>query len=503
MDIFTAMNLSSFEDDLCKKIENAYRKFNVHIELIETNCQKDRIRYKVKFKRNMTADDVTKYANEVKDRLKLPLFQVYKDGYATYIVVSEQKVKYPRLPKVLGEHTYRKQMEKMKLPYVVGHDASGVPVIKDLAEFPHLLMGGSTGSGKSVGLQALITSIAYVKDPTEVNFTLIDVGANSLMEFDGLPHLSCSVIPDRETAYNALAALETELDRRVALEHGDPATFKQLPYLVVVIDEFPSLVAGESDKKTAKPLSDMISNLLCRGRHGKIHLVLAAQNPTMRNTKVDLANITARIAFKCAKENYSMTILDEGGAEKLSGKGALLFKSPQTDGTQWAQGIYIKPKEIRRFVQRLKEPRYKYDEEQKFCIDLSPVPLTEATGGLFSGLQPIATASGPSEEDLLLAKALHWTVGQECISTNKVQKQFHLGWGRASDITKRLEELGIVNEPNGKQSRRVLPKSVEDLSDELVGLMECCGYSRDALSRVFQNAPGQTAPSLPRCHVDL
>lgn len=142
------------------------------------------------------------------------------------------------------------------------------------------------------------------------------------------------------TATFTLAALNDELERRIELEYADKTSFEQLPRLVLVIDEFPALFVG-LEKAVSKTLTNVISSFLQRGGHAKIHVVLAAQNPTFQNMKVDLGNITARIAFKCAKKNFSEIILGEGGAENLLGRGDLLLRSPRFDGPQRIQGIYI------------------------------------------------------------------------------------------------------------------------------------------------------------------
>lgn len=156
--------------------------------------------------------------------------------------------------------------------------------------------------------------------PDEVNFILIDVGAEGPLTFEGLPHLSYPVIRDHGTALRALTALKDEMERRIALAQTDLQTPQAIPRLVVVIDEFPALFTGETDKKVSQIFSGTIYSLLQRGRHAGIHLILAAQNPTCQNMKVDLSNVPTRIAFMCAKKNYSEIILGESGAENLSGQ---------------------------------------------------------------------------------------------------------------------------------------------------------------------------------------
>lgn len=480
---------------LRENIEKYYRKYKVDIEITNYRILPGRVCYKVELKKDTTVEDLQKHCKNIQLRLQLPLFQVYIKNLAVYIVASDEMPEYDSLLEHLKTRRCQKIMAKMGLPYVTGHNIMGDTAITDLAEFPHLLLGGSTNSGKSVGLRAFITSTAYIKAPSEVNFILIDVGANSLRVFDRIPHLSCPIIRDHDTAYNALIALEAEMERRIGLEYDSPATFEQLPRLAVVIDEFPALFSGARDKQMEKRLTTAISNLLQRGRHGKINLILAAQNPTTRSMKVDLGNITGRIAFRCAKENYSETILGERGAENLLGQGCLLLRSPQTDGLQWMQGIYIEDDDILEIVQQLTSPQYQYDEGKKFHLDISTPPPAGTVGSLFSHMQPIAATSNPSVEDRVLASVIFWAFGKDHISTNMVIIEYQMGWKRATSIIKHLEKLGIVDEPNGKQPRRVLPSSIEDLSDELVGLMEYCDYPRDSLiSRFSERAEAKKHP---------
>lgn len=354
--------------------------------------------------------DVITYVSEVQSRLKLPLFQVVKDGYTLRIVASDQKIEYPRLLKILDNPAYEGELDEAELPYVIGYDSLSQPVVVDVSEFPHLLLGGSTNSGKSVGLQALITSNINTKLPSEVNFILIDVGAGDLIVFDGIPHLSCPVVQDYDTAHHTITALKAEMERRIKLEHTDANEFERLPRLVVVIDEFPALFTRAGNAAT-KALTNNISNLLQRGRHAKIHLILAAQNPTFKLMKVDLGNITARIAFRCAKKNFSEIILGEGGAEKLSSPGSLVLKSPFNNGLQYIQGIYVKPKDIQRVVQWLKSPKYQYKADNKFNLTALPQPPTETLGERYPCLRPIVATAGPSEQELLFAAVLFWTFG--------------------------------------------------------------------------------------------
>lgn len=458
---------------LSEKIEKAFKKFNVAIEISDWELLEDRIRYTIKLKGSTGKKAFLAHVQDVQDRLRLPVFEVCVEKFTIYIVASDCDPEHPRLPDVLDDPPDDKKLKKAKLPYIVGHNAMGQIVIIDLKESPHVLIGGSTGSGKTVGLQALIISIAYWKKPDEVNFILIDVGAEGLLAFEGLPHLSYPVIRDRGTALRALTALKDEMERRIALAQTDLQTPKAIPRLVVVIDEFPTLFMGETDKKVSQIFSGTISSLLQRGRHAGIHLILAAQNPTCQNMKVDLSNVTTRIAFTCAKKNYSEIILGESGAENLSGQGNLLLKTPQYDRLQRIKGIYIKPRELWSVVQQIKAM---YPSVGKFNLILPGLEPEEETDSRSSQPSCSVVRNWPSKEDQLLADAIAWALKREHISVNTVMQRFQLGWNKASRLVERMENLGIVGRPEGKLPREVIPRGPEDIPEDLSAFLTKAGY---------------------------
>jgi len=475
MDFFTQAKIEADADDLEENIIKQFGKFGVNMGITKRQIIDDRIIFTLKTKGNTREAHIHTNAPEVQRKLKLPLFRVVKRNFTLYLIVSQKQVAYELLPAILNTQAYQEFQKKMQLPYIVGHDVLGRVVMDDLAKFPHLLIGGSTNSGKSVGLQALITSIAYGKAPSRVNFVLIDVGATDLMVFDGLPHLSCSVVHDRIAAIHTLSALNAEMDRRVVLEHTAPDHFRHLPRLVVVIDEFPALFMG-SDKSVSKELTTSVSSLLQRGRHAKIHLVLAAQNPTLLNMKVDLGNITARIAFKCAKRNFSETILGEGGAENLMGQGDLLMLSPRYDTPQRLQGIYITPKDLHRTVYSIGEI-YRNVDTNKFSFALPSDSQVESMDTLGDHLSCSVVKKWPSKADQELASVILWALEHESISINLLMKEYGFGWNKASRLVRRLEDLGIVDKPEGKMPRDVIPSSPEELPEDLMEFLKKSGYS--------------------------
>ncbi len=482
--IDSSLEINAWE--LSQRIEKAFRRYKVNIEI--TDCWKapDRIVFKVKLKGETREAQLLARMSDVQLRLKLHLFQTFKLDFTIYIVASDQKIAYDHLSQIFCSPQYMNACQKMFLPYVVGFDAIGSLIIVDLSKMPHLLVAGATNSGKTVGLQALITSIIYSKRPSRVNLILIDVGASDLLPFEGVPHLSCPVIRERNSACQALDRLRAEMERRITLQGSDNESFKKLPRLVLVIDEFPALFVGVEDRRMVKLMTDAVSVLLQRGRHAKIHVVLAAQNPTMQNMKVDLGNITGRIAFKCAKKNFSETILGESGAENLSGKGDMYFKSPEFSELKRIQGTYITPNELSKVINGIKA-QSRMLSIGKYKINLSDNLSRDLGNALSVGLIVNPNHSKQDADERKFAQIVIWTLGQNEISCNNVMKTFGYGWNRANHFIDRLYEIGIVGELDAKLPRKVIPQTVDEVSDRAKDFLQKYGYSEGMVAEAICN----------------
>ncbi len=393
---------------------------------------------------------------------------------------------YDHLPQIFCSPQYLDACNKMLLPYVVGFDAVGRLIIVDLSKLPHLLVAGATNSGKTVGVKVLITSIIYRKRPSRVNLILIDVGASDLLPFEGVPHLSCPVIRDRNRASQVLEKLRNEMERRITIQSSDNETFKKLSRLVLVIDEFPALFVGVEDKRMVKLMTDAVSALLQRGRHAKMHVVLAAQNPTTQNMKVDLGNITGRIAFKCAKRNYSETILDERGAENLLGKGDMYFKSLEFSELKRIQGTYITSSELNQVIQSIKTSSFRLSIG-KYRINLSDNSSRDMGDDLAVDLNGNSNHSKQDADRRMFAQIMLWALGQNEISCNAVMKAFGYGWNRANHFIDRLCEVGIVGELDAKLPRKVLPQTMDEVSDKTKEFLQNCGYTEDMVAETIRN----------------
>ncbi len=475
-------------DELAEKIEAAFSRYRVRISITGRVNRTNRVIYNVKLKGDTRESQFFARLSDVQLKLRLPFFQAFIEKFHIRLVVSDQEMEYPHLPDILFKSRLGEKYKSMQLPYVVGYGTVGNLMIADLGKFPHLLIGGASNSGKSVGLQALLVSIMVIKSFRDVNFILVDVGATNLIPFDGLPHLSCPVIRDRDMACGVLISLKNEMERRIELQTKAVEQFENLPRLVLAIDEFPALFTEMADRQMIRIMVNAVSSLLQRGRHAKIHIVIAAQNPTYQNMRVDLGNITSRIAFRCAKKNFSETILDDSGAEHLSGNGDMLFKCPQFSEVKRLQGVFISPEELPKMIAliRILNKDTYYTGEMIYRINVDE--LQQFKEGLMEDSACYSSMKKRnSTRDKMFAEVVLWTLGHDEISCNMLIKQFNLGWNRASQFIEQLYDLGIVGDLDAKLPRKVLPQSVEDLSSETISCLEQHGLDMGHIKSALSN----------------
>ena len=357
-------------------------------------------------------------APDIKTALGLHLFQPFKEGDEIRLVVSDSPTPQNSLWNMLISRTFRSS--KMWLPIAIGYDMMCRMVFGDLGQMPHAMYAGATRSGKSVGLICLILSLA-MQAVCKVNLILFDVGANTMAPFEGLSHLAHPIVKDTEEGIYVIAALVAEMERRIKLSFDE---LRRLPAIACVIDEYVSFIANIGNKKLSHKVANDISNLLRRGRHAKIHVVLATQDPTIKNMRVDVGNITARMAFRCAKYHNSITILGEGGAENLPGKGAMLYKSNEYPDPVYLQGAYMSPEDVKRLLDRIKSANH--DSSNKFVIPELDAPQTtdEADFTLCAAAEMVMVQTAEAAADKELADIILWVLGQDTVSYESVKKQF-------------------------------------------------------------------------------
>ena len=360
------------------------------------------------------------------------------------------------------------------LTVVLGKDIAGDPVVADLAKMPHLLVAGTTGSGKSVGVNAMILSMLYKAQPEDVRFIMIDPKMLELSVYEGIPHLLTEVVTDMKDAANALRWSVNEMERRYKLmsalgvrnlagynekiaeaarmgrpipdpywKPGDSMdavhpVLEKLPYIVVLVDEFADLMMT-----VGKKVEELIARLAQKARAAGIHLVLATQRPSVDViTGLIKANIPTRIAFTVSSKIDSRTILDQGGAESLLGMGDMLYSGPNSTTPVRVHGAFVRDQEVHAVVQD-----WKARGRPQYVDGITSDSESEGGGGGFDGSE---------ELDPLFDQAVSFVTEKRKASISGVQRQFRIGYNRAARIIEQMEAQGIVSEQGHNGNREVL-----------------------------------------------
>jgi len=353
------------------------------------------------------------------------------------------------LRSIIETGAFQKVKAKTKLPLALGKGMSGESVVADLAKMPHLLIAGATNSGKSICMKSIIATILMYDSPEEVRFIMVDPKRVELVSFNNVPHLLTPVVVDHEKAVAVLKWLVREMDNRyhrmaevgardIESYNKNPRVDKPLAYLLLIIDELAELMMTAPDD-----VERMICRLAQLARATGIHLIVATQRPSVDVvTGLIKANFPARISFSVASQIDSRTILDTVGAEKLLGRGDMLFLPPDAPKPKRLQGTYVSESEIEKVV--------------SFWISQHP---REAGVQLVPDLDNPAAASGEKvPEDTLLQQAIGLTVGINHISTSFLQRRLGVGYPRAAKIMDMLEAQGVVAPGEPGKSRQVLMK---------------------------------------------
>lgn len=458
---------------MAHKIEKQYSYYGVRIklQLLSRVENGDRFVFQVSPKAGTKSSSIFERASDIQMALQLPLFQPYREGISLYLAVSKNKAVQNSLIQILKSRRFCQS--RAWLPIAIGYNMKQEMIFEDLAKMPHVMYAGATYSGKSMGLICLILSLIVKQRVENVNLVIFDVGANSLEVFNDLPYLSYPIVKDYETGIYVIKELVEEMERRINLQQDE---LRNLPAVVCVIDEYVSFINNICDKKQSKIIADNISNLIRRGRHAKMHLVISTQDPVLKNMKVDVGNITTRIAFRCAKCQNSIAILGESGAEKLPGKGALLLKSSAYPEPLYIQGAFISSDMLTKLLDDIKAK--KYDFANKFTIP--ELEIAESPG------QSNDEEEQGSHRDEELAEIIIWTLGRDKISASQIMNCFAMG-NRAYGIVAQLCQMGLVEEKHANQQRSVLPQSLKDVPDEVWRFLQNCGYTEDMVAETIRN----------------
>ena len=380
------------------------------------------------------------------------------------------------LTEILSSRVYNDSASLLTLS--LGKDIAGAPVVADLAKMPHCLVAGTTGSGKSVGINSMILSLLYKAKADEVRLIMVDPKMLEMSVYEGIPHLLCPVVTDMKQAYNALNWAVIEMDRRYKLmskfgvrnlagfnkkitdaeekgEHlynpfsltpDDPEPLNKAPVIVIVIDELADLMMV-----VGKKIEELIARIAQKARAAGIHLVLATQRPSVDViTGLIKANVPTRISFQVSSRIDSRTILDQQGAESLLGMGDMLYMAPGTGLPNRVHGAFVTDDEVHRVVTWLKEH---HGEPQYIESILDPQNEVDASGGETS-------ASG--EADPLYDQAVAIILENKRASISLVQRHLRIGYNRAARLLEDMEKAGLVSKMGNNGNREILVRSAGD-----------------------------------------
>lgn len=345
------------------------------------------------------------------------------------------------------------------LNFVIGKDIAGAPVVGDLAKMPHLLVAGQTGSGKSVMINTILTSLLYRNSPADLKLILVDPKQVELKPYDDIPHLLAPVITEPEKCISALKWTVAEMERRYKalsevrrrniVEYNALKKEEGMPYIVVVIDELADLMM-----MAARDVEALIVRIAQKARAVGIHLILATQRPSVDViTGLIKANVPARIAFTTASQVDSRTIIDQMGAEKLLGLGDMLLLTSEMPKPVRVQGAFIDDDETNKVTDFISGQRMpQYDDE----IISQPVQIGK--GGVIADSGP-----GSDADDPLYKDAVHAVIEGRKASTSLLQRRLRIGYGKAARFMETMEEQGIISAADGNRPREVLVSSLDDV----------------------------------------
>jgi S-DNA-T family DNA segregation ATPase FtsK/SpoIIIE len=377
-----------------------------------------------------------------------------------------------RLTEILSSAEFSQSVAPLSM--ALGQDIAGNPVVVDLAKMPHLLVAGTTGSGKSVGVNAMLLSLLFKSDPKQVRFIMIDPKVLELSVYEGIPHLLTPVITDMSDAANGLRWCVAEMDRRYKLmsamgvrgldafnskvaeakaagqplldplKEEDEIELEELPSIVVVVDEFADMIMV-----VGKKVEHLIARIAQKARAAGIHLILATQRPSVDViTGLIKANVPTRIAFQVSSKIDSRTILDQGGAEQLLGAGDMLYLPAGQGVPMRVHGAFVGDDEVHRVVDSWKqraEPNY-LDE---ITSDLQDT-------GLIPGWSGSDSSESSDEDDEFYDEAVSFVIESRRASISAVQRKFRIGYNRAARLIEAMEMAGLVSEMGSNGSREVL-----------------------------------------------
>ncbi len=483
---YTAEQLAS----MAELLEVRLREYGVKAEVVETWPGPVITRFEIKPAAGVKVSKISNLAKDLARSLMVKSVRVVEiiPGRPTVgIEIPNPKRAMIRLREVLDSDRYLHEASPLAL--ALGQDIGGAPVVANLGKMPHLLVAGTTGSGKSVGVNAMLISMLLKATPEELRLIMVDPKMLELSVYDGIPHLLAPVVTDMKEAANGLRWCVAEMERRYKLMaamgvrniagfnakldeaaragaqvadplwepqpwqmHESPPVLEKLPYIVVVIDEFADMfmIVG-------KKVEELIARLAQKARAAGIHLILATQRPSVDVvTGLIKANIPTRIAFQVSSKVDSRTILDQGGAENLLGHGDMLYLPPGAGLPMRVHGAFVDDDEVHRVVEDWKrrgEPEY-IDEILSGGVSAEALAGLEAEGG---------GDGDDAEQDALYDEAVQFVTESRRASISAVQRRFKIGYNRAARLVEAMEMAGVVSTMGTNGGREVLaPPPVND-----------------------------------------
>lgn len=448
----------------CQTIEKTLNSFGIKASIAEMNKGPAVTQYALKIPMGINLNKITNLSNNLALALAAPNGQIRIEAPIPgkpYVGIEVPNIRpeMVTLRKMLMSPVFNDRSKLLLVP--MGIDVSGSPIVIEIPKMPHILVAGTTGSGKSVMLTAWITTLLFRTTPDELGLILIDPKRVTFMMFDGIPHLMSEIITDWKDALSALRwgvdQMEERYKRLASLRTRDIFSYNEqckpedkMKFVVICIDELADLMSLAS-----KEVENAITRIAQKARAVGIYLVIATQRPSVNViTGVMKANIPARVAFNVSSMIDSRVIIDMPGAEKLLGKGDMLFMSPDQSKPKRIQGPFVTEQEIKDVVNFLKNNNapIHYTEE----ITQQNVKTTVDTRG------NMVVKSG--DKDLLLIQAAEYILETKRGSSSALQRRFSIGFGRAARILDELELLGVVGPANGPKPREVLVQSLEGLN---------------------------------------
>lgn len=438
-------------------IENTLDSFGIEARVGEVNCGPAVTQYCLEITLGTKLSKITALANDLALALAAPTGQIRIEApipgrSLVGVEIPNRSLEVVPLKRMLTAKEMKKT--KAKLAIALGFNVAGEPVIDDIARMPHVLIAGSTGSGKSVCINSFIATILFRASPQEVKLILVDPKRVELTQYDGIPHLLTPVIVEPEKVVSALKWAIAEMERRYKVFAGVGARnietynqisgFQAMPYILIVIDELADIMFFAPSE-----VEDAITRIAQMARATGIHLLISTQRPSVDViTGLIKANIPCRIAFNVSSMVDSRVIIDMPGAEKLLGRGDMLYIPPNQAKPTRIQGAFVSDAELTRLIQSLKEqgiePNYTEEVTTKYKT------------------KPLGEISPDEERDELFDEAVRIVCRYERASASLLQRRLSLGYARAARILDQLYSAGIVSQPEGSKPREVLIKNPEE-----------------------------------------